>query len=250
MKATNKKNESEIAKEWDDIALIRHRQIQNEIDTSFHEILLPSIINLIKGINKPIEKIIDIGCGTGYLTNKMSDFTNEITGIDISLKSIEIAKKEFKSNSKIIFSKNSINEFAEIKKEFYNLAIANMVLMDISDLEGAIDSVSKVLKDESSFIFTITHPFFWSKYWNYDEEEWFNYNDEIFIEGKFKISNESTDKITSHIHRPLKMYTQLLNKYDFKIRTILEPVINQNNDMTNGTAKKYPRFMIFHCEKN
>ena len=49
----------------------------------------------------------------------------------------------------------------------------------------------------------ITHPFFWPKYWGYESEEWYKYNEEIFIENEFSISFEKEMGKTTYIHRPL-----------------------------------------------
>ncbi|NQP35189.1 hypothetical protein HO923_01325 [Streptococcus suis] len=49
MKITNPKNNQDIAKEWDNIAIIRKNQIESKKDTSFHKILLP---NFLKELNK------------------------------------------------------------------------------------------------------------------------------------------------------------------------------------------------------
>lgn len=48
------------------------------------------IDNILQG-----EKVLDIGCGNGMLTYDIAEKADEVTGIDISKKNIETAKKKF-----------------------------------------------------------------------------------------------------------------------------------------------------------
>lgn len=87
MKLIQQKFNKDIANEWDNIAILRQKQIESKMDTSFHQILLPSIskqIDLIKNVSQ--KKLIDLGCGSGYLTNYLSLSVKETVGIDLSKK--------------------------------------------------------------------------------------------------------------------------------------------------------------------
>lgn len=248
MKKTEFKSNLEIAEEWDEIAHIRHQQIKNESDISFHRILMPNIIKIIEEIDNPFKTIIDIGCGTGYLTQEISKYATNVIGVDISEKSIEIANQEYGYIDNISFKKISIEETDCGSIGKFTLAVANMVLMDIPDLNNSMAALSDILTKDANFIFTITHPFFWSKYWGYDNEDWYNYDEEIFVESAFKISNESTNKMTSHIHRPLSMYFQTLKANGFKIIDVSEPMPSEEVLKLYPKAWEYPRFLIIHCK--
>ena len=81
------KSLQEITEEWDRIASFREKQVQSQKDHSANCILAPSILKELQ--NSP--SIIDIGCGTGWLTNRASELSKYIVGVDPSRKSIEIA---------------------------------------------------------------------------------------------------------------------------------------------------------------
>src|SRR5699024_467235 len=135
-----------------------------------------------------------------------------------------------------IVMKNEINKF--------DLAIANMVLMDVPNLNDSIASISKSLNSKGTFVFTITHPFFWPNYWGYNNNDWFDYNEEIFIESNFNITNEKTDKVTSHIHRPLGLYFKLLKENGFKIVDLIEPLPNEDIEDIYTKSWENPRFLV------
>lgn len=76
-----------------------------------------SIISFIDIILKKYpfknNKILDIGCGTGSNTHYLSQFSNDITGIDCSKSAINIAKNTFPL---INFTQEDIVTFASVKK--------------------------------------------------------------------------------------------------------------------------------------
>ncbi|MCP9067244.1 class I SAM-dependent methyltransferase [Streptococcus parasanguinis] len=238
MKVIQQKFNKDIANEWNNIALLRQKQIESKMDTSFHQILLPNIskqMDLIE--NLPQKKLIDLGCGSGYLTNYLSLSVKKTIGIDLSSKNIELAQKKY-TKENLHFYKSSIEEF---NKDTYDIAVANMVLMDVVNLDKCIKSISNLIVENGNFIFSITHPYFWPKYWKYEDEVWYNYSREIIIETEFKIANEITPYETTHIHRPLGSYIKLLKQYSFEIDSILE--------LPNDEKSKYPRFLIINCKK-
>ena len=238
MKLIQQKFNKDIANEWDNIAILRQKQIESKMDTSFHQILLPSIskqIELIENVSQ--KKLSDLGCGSGYLTNYLSLSVKETVGIDLSKKNIELAQNKYTKNN-LNFYNCSIENFS---KNTYEIAVANMVLMDVVNINECIKAISNLVTKEGNFIFSITHPYFWPKYWKYENESWYNYSQELIIESEFKITNEITSYKTTHIHRPLSMYTKLLKQFNFEIDSILE--------LPNDKKSKYPRFLIINCKK-
>lgn len=245
-KRVTHKTKEQLAQEWDRIAIIRDEQIEKEQDLSYKHILLPGILSLIP--NKNYNNIIDVGCGSGHLTQKIKNKGKSITGVDLSEKNISIAQAKY-SGSEINFIHASVESFSEtISNGFYDLAVANMTLMDVPSLENALEAISKILCKQGDFVFSITHPCFWPFYWNYWNEEWFDYNSEIFIESSFKISLNSNENIkTTHIHRPLEYYIRTLGKYNFKINTFLEPLPAPNVESLYPVKWGFPRFLLIHC---
>lgn len=53
----------------------------------------PWILDQIKSRLGPSQEILDIGCGAGFLANALAMHGHHVTGIDLSLRSLEIAKK-------------------------------------------------------------------------------------------------------------------------------------------------------------
>jgi 2-polyprenyl-6-hydroxyphenyl methylase / 3-demethylubiquinone-9 3-methyltransferase len=96
---------------------------------------------------KPLDKIniLDIGCGGGLLSEPMTRLGANVTGIDASIKNINIAKLHAKKNKLRINYICSSPEKLKIKKKFD--VILNMEIVEhVEDINFFINSCSKLLK--------------------------------------------------------------------------------------------------------
>jgi len=85
----------------------------NHADNSFdylHKTIKYILLKKIKNKNE----LLDIGCGNGYLTKKLSAQFNKVTAIDNSQTAIIQAKKNY--NGKIKFLKTNIHDFSNNHK--------------------------------------------------------------------------------------------------------------------------------------
>jgi predicted TPR repeat methyltransferase len=245
IKSTHK-NRADIEKEWDAIAPIRDIQVSQGKDISLLKVLLPAINQLT--ISSDFNHVLDIGCGIGFITEAFSTKANSIVGVDLSKRSIELAQKRLNHAHHVRFFYGSIEEFMEqTAPNSFSLAIANMTLMANLDLLSLLKAVAKLLCPGAHFVFTITHPCFWPDYWGYNNAEWFDYNQEIFVEAPFKISLDVADLVTTHVHRPLAQYINSLVEVGFCVETVLEPFPPIDTDPEYLRNWKQPRFLAIRC---
>tara|TARA_B100000886_G_scaffold212361_1_gene147131 strand:+ start:502 stop:1356 length:855 start_codon:yes stop_codon:yes gene_type:complete len=93
-----------------------------------------------------IEKVIEFGCGTGWLTNTISHYyKKKVTAIDFTKKAINIAAEV---NNKLglnsVFHNKNIFEYEDKKK--YDLVISMGVLHHTFDCKKAFEKIIKFLK--------------------------------------------------------------------------------------------------------
>jgi len=101
----------------------------------------------LKAKQKPLDKIniLDIGCGGGLLSEPMTRLGANVTGIDASIKNINIAKLHAKKNNLKINYLCSSPEKLKIQKKFD--VILNMEIVEhVEDINFFINSCSKLLK--------------------------------------------------------------------------------------------------------
>lgn len=237
----------DIVKQWDSVADLRHNQLRYNIDLSFEYVLIPNIFKLSCDCDCDFDFVLDAGCGTGVFSEKIAKKANSVVGVDISSSSIDIANIN-KVNKNLFFVNSSIEAFSS--KERYSLVVANMFFQDTPKIEASISAISRLIKNNGCLVLTMTHPFFWPKYWGYEKELWFSYDKEIAIETDFIISNnEQGVGVTTHFHRPLSMYISLLIQYGFKLLEFSEPIPPLTIQKLYKKPWEYPRFLALKLMK-
>ena len=102
-------------------------------------------------------RVLDAGCGTGYLSIKLAARGASVTGIDFSERMIAIARA---ANPTGDFRVDSVSELSTLKDDEFDMVVANYVLMDTPDLEGAIKAFHRVLKPGGVAVLVFSHPCF------------------------------------------------------------------------------------------
>ena len=243
------KSSIDIAREWDKIAQLRYWQIASGKDLSFSHILLPTIQTLVEDCS--LESVLDIGCGTGQLTRELANVSGKLTAVDPSARSIDIARRTCFSSGNVSFYVGTVEEFARNwSGSPFNIAVANMTLMTCLDLEALVRAVATVVAPDGCFVATITHPWFWPQYRGYANAGWFNYHQEIVLEGPFSISAEISDYVTTHVHRPLATYLNSLSQFGFRLDRIMEPYPREEIQALYPDRWRFPRFLAFRAYLN
>ena len=238
----NKKKLDDISLEWNTVCEKRHIIIDNGQDISLLYVTMPCILN---GVRKHSPKrVLDVGCGTGYLTNKLADECNMCFGIDVSERSIIVAKNKYKKEN-MTFVNSSIAKFSPHIK--FDICISNMVFMTDPELDNSLSVINNLLDEHGILLITITHPCFWPRYWKYQDEDWFEYNQEIFIQHEFCTSLSNPLGVTTHIHRPLEQYFSSIINAGFVIEEIIEP--SPIKETPEEYKYEYPRFLYLQCKK-
>ena len=102
-------------------------------------------------------RVLDAGCGTGYLTKKLHDSGAEVTGIDFSEKMIEAARN---TNPALDFHVDSCSELRSIQDASIELLVSNYVIMDTPDLSGTLSAFGRVLVSGGIAVLVFSHPCF------------------------------------------------------------------------------------------
>jgi len=208
-----------VALEWDRIAAVRSRQIGSGADHSALEILAP----LVGALLGQTTCLLDVGCGTGWLTDTLAKRAQQVVGVDASGVSIKLARRIAVSPN-VKFVHASLEVFSKTHVGLFSAAVANMTLSTVPNLRKTLQAIRRCLEPNGIFIFTIPHPCFWPTYWGYADEPWFDYNADVAIAAPFRIGSEETDFITTHVHRPLHRYVAAARAAGFELELLEELV--------------------------
>lgn len=238
------KTTANLAREWDALAPVRYRQIESGEDLTFKHVLVPNMLVLAEEA-APIN-VLDAGCGVGIFTNHLAKKFPKVTGIDPSATSIKIARSHFENSA--MFVNLTLEEFAFHCDSKFELVAANMVLMDVLNLDTFLAAAQYLLQPGGRLIFSITHPWFWPAYYGYENEPWFRYERETIIEAPFRISAQPFCGLAStHVHRPLEAYVSALRNAGFRLDQLREPKPASEIEKLYSERWKYPRYLLGSC---
>lgn len=232
----------DVVREWDVLASYRDAQLRAGRDISFSKVIAPALVRLCDDCDA--RRVLDAGCGTGVLTERLARFAGNIMGIDSSAESIAIAR----SHSALRYEVASIEDYASRHARRFTLIVANMVLMNTPHLRATVRSLAALLGRRGALVFSITHPWFWPEYWGYASASWFSYSRTMAIERPFRISlDEQKAPRSTHIHRPLESYVSELTRAGLTIETLREP--RPTPDVERQYPKQWsaPRFLLMRC---
>lgn len=246
-KLSKSKTLCEMTAEWDAISHYRSVQLETpDLDLSYFKVILPSIERYLRAIKTG--PILDAGCGVGAAVSKLISIGSALYGIDPSADSISEARSRF--GNLATFECSTIEEFSRLSGRKYAAVIANMVLMNTTDLYSFSSAAASLLRPSGIFVATLTHPCFWSIYKGYSKEPWFEYNKELYIECPFTISLATESSYwTTHIHRPLHAYFEAFSRSGLQCRVLEEPQPTQDQMALYPTKWNVPRYLTLVCGK-
>ncbi|OJG27383.1 hypothetical protein RU98_GL002472 [Enterococcus caccae] len=113
-----------------------------------HDFIFKYGAGLLGLLPKEPKKVLDIGCGTGELTNQMAELGHEVTGIDQSVNMINQAKESYPDL--MFLQEDILNPSDQIG--LYDVAFSNAVFHWISDQDLLVKNISEHLKQNGQLI--------------------------------------------------------------------------------------------------
>ena len=157
--------------EWEANAEFWDEKMGDESNYFHCDIVRPHTEELLN--IQPNNLVLDIACGNGNFSQRLVHNGAKVVAFDYSAKMIELAKKRRTDVlDKVDFNvcdATDYNQLMALKKDrLFDKAVANMAIMDISDIEPLFKSVYEMLSDVGAFVFATHQPCF-----TYPNEDYF-----------------------------------------------------------------------------
>jgi SAM-dependent methyltransferase len=128
---------SDDTNDWDTTAYDGSHSFVYEYGSDVVELLDP----------QPDERILDLGCGTGHLTDRIADACAEVVGIDQSAEMIETAREAHPDRQ---FVRVDARDF-DVEEPF-DAVFSNAALHWIHEQDDVIDAVAEALEPGGRFV--------------------------------------------------------------------------------------------------
>ena len=181
---------------WEENAEFWDEKMGNQSNFFHRDIVRPNVDKLLN-INEN-DFVLDIACGNGNYSERMAKQGARVVAFDYSRKMIEFAIKRRQSVlDKVDFyvcDATKYDALLKLKQErSFSKAVANMAIMDISEIKPLFKAVYDMLEDNGIFVFATHHPCF-----TYENEDYFTscINKGVAIEGQPVLQNYYHRSIT------------------------------------------------------
>jgi trans-aconitate methyltransferase len=185
-------------------------------------------------------RVLDLGCGPGWLSQQLHEAGAQVVGIDGSAEFIATARS---SCPGIQFLQHDLSQGLPDSSGTFARIVANMVLMDIPDLTTLIPSVRQALQPGGKFIFTMQHPCFFNMKSHRDE------SGQLYkkLTGYLQPETWRMDGFGghNHYHCSLTFYFDHLRANGFAVTRLFEPKHISDAERAGDEKEFYENIPIF-----
>ncbi len=128
--------------------------INSEDGKIFQQVQGDAITSALDGSNL---KILDAGCGPGWLAKKLLEMGHHLDACDASPVLIDYAKKHF---PEINFQIADLTKNLPYENNSFDVIVFSMAALDLSDQQTAFANLFRVLKPGGKLIATIVNPYY------------------------------------------------------------------------------------------
>ncbi len=229
-----------------------------EGDTYHAKVILPNVERIVAphtGL-----KVLEIGCGEGFIARALEGAGASVTGCDISPELIEIAKKK---GGRIVYKVSKAEKLDWVTAHEYDVVLAVLTLQNMEKIEPVFEGVVKALKNNGRLIFVLNHPAFRipkASAWGYDEEVQIQYRrtDAYLSQRRAQIDmhpgTSGKKSVTYSFHRSLQDYMKALKASGFAITRLEEWISHRTSEKgpreraENTARKEFPLFMMIEAK--
>jgi SAM-dependent methyltransferase len=213
------------------------------------ELTDPALLNAIG--NTEGLRVLDAGCGEGYLSRILARNGASVTGVDSSVRLIEAARTQnLIDRLPVSFDVASVDTLPYADDEF-GLIVCNHLLNDLYDPSKSIGEFARVLRGGGRLVILMLHPCFYNKHSERHEATngllASSYFDTRSIEQAFEVGGLTSPVANTAWFRPLEYYTETLCKSGFGISSLTEPHPSREQIQADGWWRKgftRPLFML------
>lgn len=186
------------------------------------------------------KRVLEIGCGNGYLARQLSQAGAAVTAVDYSSTFITMAKaKERTQRLGIRYLHQDAAKLHGLPTRSFDIIVSDMALMDVRNFRSAIRRAARTLRPGGRFIFSIVHPIYSD--WQHQVVRY--QGREYFARVMKGYLSETSDYAirwgnglrTVHYHRPLQSYLHALSAARLVVKDLFE--LRSSKPLVRATSR-------------
>lgn len=170
------------------------------------------------------ERILDIGCGDGQISRRLTAIGKQVVGVDPTWNQIRVAAERGDGPSYAAAVADGL-PFAD---ESVDAVLACLVFEHIDAVDEAIAEVARVLKPGGQFSFFLNHPLLQTPNSGWIDDHIIDPPEQYWRIGPYLVEDETIEQVElgvfiRFIHRPLSRYLNTLIANGLQLEHMSEP---------------------------
>ncbi len=131
---------------------------------AFHRVLIaPAQMRLLD--LKPGERVLEIACGNGQFAREMARAGAQVVAFDFSERFVARARRHTEAAGAGNIEYRALDatdegQLLSLGEGRFDAAVCTMALMDMAEIETLLGALSRLLKPQGRFVFSVMHPCF------------------------------------------------------------------------------------------
>ena len=211
---------------WDARASDYAAKCSKHGDTNKAVLLTPVLLTMLGDVDG--KKVLDAGCGEGFLSRLMAERGARVVAVDYSSEMLKIARERTPESAHIDYQYANLERLDALSAGTFDITVSCAVLHDVPDYESALKEICRVTSPRGFVLVAIMHPCFSSDGgWVRDEDgkklHW--KIDNYFREGAFEVPLfPNADRNPINFNRTLTSYYRAIRSAGLKVDDIVEPM--------------------------
>ncbi len=229
----------EAIERWDALADQYAADCSEFGDPNKTVLLTPVILRMAGDVTS--QRLLDAGCGEGFLSRLFAKGGANVTAVDYSKALLDIAATRTPDELAIDYRHANLEALDGFDDETFDMVVSCCVFHDLPDYVSALSELHRVLVPQGRFILAMTHPCFSSDGgWARDSEgnklHW--KTDNYFRERAVEVDWPPGSKNKPiNFHRTLTSYFRNIHAAGFSIEDLEEPMPSER------AIQEHPHFL-------
>lgn len=203
---------------WSNVSPEIVEQFGDEGDATRRYLLNPIIFELLGDVTG--KRILDAGCGQGYLSRQLARRGAIVTGIEPAQPWYAYTVQREQTEPLGITYLQADLTTLQLASGVFDYAIANMVLMDIPNYLPALRNCIAALKQGGGLLLSLLHPCF--------EESGSEWHKKGYVEVREYLSEHAVQQTYGYFtHRPLSTYLNDMIREGCMLQRVIEPRLDE-----------------------
>ncbi|MFI6044190.1 class I SAM-dependent methyltransferase [Nocardia sp. NPDC051321] len=172
------------------------------------------------------QRVLDAGCGEGYLSRILDGGNARVVGIDACAELVEAARGAADQEGRDIVYHHGSVAALPLDNATFDCVVCNHLVNDLPDPAPAFEEFGRVLKPGGRLVVLMLHPCFYRTPTD-DETTGESVSDQYFavrsFTQNFRVAGESSPAQVTVWMRPLESYLAALTEANFAVTAIKEP---------------------------